>query len=355
MTKQIIRMKDLKYLAAYTLPILAWAGMYFQGVWTFATVMFAFVAIPLLEPLLGNSAENYEKDVHDERKVRRIFDWLLYINIPIVYGTVIGLAYCLNTAELATWEIVGLVFSSGIVFGSNGINVAHELGHRRKRSERILSKILLIPELYAHFYIEHNRGHHKHVATDKDPASARLNEWLYTFYFRSLIGSYISAWKIEMKQLSLKKIPFWSWKNEMLRLQLFQALYVIALFVLLPWEVASLVLLSGFIGALLLETINYIEHYGLRRKKLESGGYERVRPRHSWNANFEMGRIVLYELTRHSDHHFIAAKKYQNLDHYEEAPQLPVGYPTSMLMAMVPPLWFAVMNPRIPKEQLALA
>jgi len=349
-------MKDVKYLGAYLIPLFTWLGFYLQGLWTFGAAIFAFVCIPLLEPLLGGSSRNYSKEQKKERQVRQMFDWLLYLNIPIVYGTVGALIYLLNTQEFQTYELIGLIFSTGILMGANGINVAHELGHRRKRVERILAKILLIPELYGHFYIEHNRGHHKHVATDKDPASARLNEWVYSFYIRSLVGSYLSAWRIQAEQSKMRKKGFWTWDNEMLRLQVFQVIYVVGVIWLTStlWA-AALVLLAGFIGALLLETINYIEHYGLRRKKLDSGAYERVRPRHSWNANFEMGRIVLYELTRHSDHHYLASKKYQVLDHHEESPQLPFGYPTSMLLALLPPLWFAVMNPRVPKEQMELA
>lgn len=349
-------MKDLKYLSAYIIPLCCWIGLYFHGIWTFAAIVFAFGAIPLLEPLLGGSEENLTKDAVKQRKDLRIFDWLLYLNIPIVYGTVLMLIFVLNQAELEIWEYIGLIFSTGIVLGANGINVAHELGHRRKRYERMLSKILLMPAMYSHFYVEHNRGHHKHVATDKDPASARLNEWIYTFYVRSLIGSYLSAWRIELQQLKLRKLPFFSWKNEMLRLQAFNLLYVIAVFVLAnSISIFAMVMLAGLIGALLLETINYIEHYGLRRKKLDSGSYERVRPQHSWNANYEMGRIVLYELTRHSDHHYLASKKYQILDHHDESPQLPFGYPSSMMLALIPPLWFRVMNGRVPEEQMALS
>jgi alkane 1-monooxygenase len=97
-----------------------------------------------------------------------------------------------------------------------------------------------------------------------------------------------------------------------------------------------------------LETVNYIEHYGLRRKRLANGFYEITGPQHSWNSDHELGRILLYELTRHSDHHYKASRKYQVLRHFDESPQLPHGYPASMLMAMFPPLWFSMMDKRIP-------
>ena len=81
--------------------------------------------------------------------------------------------------------------------------------------------------------------------------------------------------------------------------------------------------------------------------KLESGKYERVSEKHSWNSDHELGRIFLYELTRHTDHHMNATRKYQTLRHMNDSPQLPYGYPASILMALVPPIWFKVMNPRV--------
>ncbi len=110
--------------------------------------------------------------------------------------------------------------------------------------------------------------------------------------------------------------------------------------------------LAAIVGFTLLETVNYIEHYGLLRLKTESGRYERVKEIHSWNSNHVIGRIVLYELTRHSDHHYKSSKKYQILDCHEESPQMPFGYPTSMVMSLFPPLWFKMMNKRVPKEMI---
>lgn len=138
----------------------------------------------------------------------------------------------------------------------------------------------------------------------------------------------------------------------MIQFTIAQVIYLGLVYYFTSWSSLVIIVLSGFIGILLLETINYLEHYGLRRKKLENGRYERVRPIHSWNANYQFGRIVLYELTRHSDHHYLASKKYQVLDHHEEAPELPFGYPMMILIALVPPLWFHLMDKRIPKSSL---
>jgi len=185
------------------------------------------------------------------------------------------------------------------------------------------------------------------VATLEDPATARKNETVYLFFFRSIFGQYYGAWQLEKERLRRENKFFWSWNNEMIRFTVYQLTYllVIGLYfgvVLIPFAIAI-----ALVGVLLLEMINYIEHYGLQRKILVSGRPERVLPKHSWNSDHEMGRILLFELTRHSDHHYKSTRKYQILRHMEDSLQLPLGYPGSMLMALIPPLWFAIINKRI--------
>jgi alkane 1-monooxygenase len=242
------------------------------------------------------------------------------------------------------------VISLGIILGSNGINVAHELGHRKKLYERILGKILLVPSHYTHFFIEHNHGHHLDVSTPEDPSTAKYNQSLYSFWWQSVSGTYMKAWKIQKKINEINNISFFSPKNDMFWFTIFQISYLISLYALFGLKVLIVGISAGIIGFLLLETINYIEHYGLKRKKLPSGRYERVTEKHSWNSNHILGRIILYELTRHSDHHYKSTKEYQILECHEKSPQLPYGYPTSMVLSFIPPLWFSIMNKRIPEE-----
>ncbi len=347
-------MKDLKYLFAYIVPLLALIGLLAQGWWSYLLVIFVFGVVPFIEPLLSGSEENMSIEEKESQLSKKFFDYLLYFNVVIVYGILGLFIYTLNTADLSTFELIGSTLSVGIVLGACGINVAHELGHRRNIWENRMAQALLLPNLYMHFFIEHNQGHHKNVATDLDPASAKYNEIVYTFWIRSVVGSYLSAWNIEKKRLQRKKQSFWSFNNQMLGFQITQIAYLVLLFFLTTTTGFWAVIIAGVIGFLLLETINYVEHYGLRRKQLESGRYEKVRPIHSWNSNFEVGRILLYELTRHSDHHYLASKKYQVLDHHDESPQLPLGYPGSILMALIPPLWFGVMNKRVKQHNVAL-
>lgn len=345
-------MKDLKYLAAFSIPLVAILGISLKNSWVFATPIFAFVLLPLMETLMPVDAKNLEEGETLSASKKKIFDWLLYLNLPVVYGVLIYGLYTVVNSTLQTYEFVGLVFSVGIVLGVNGINVGHELGHRQASKERFLGKALLLPSLYMHFYIEHNFGHHLHAATKEDPATARYNQSVYSFWITSVSRQYINAWKIQKKYLRNYKQGFFSRYNDMLWYLIIQGLYLLAIFIFFGTTGLLFAVLCAVVGFLLLETVNYIEHYGLLRLKTKSGRYERVRAIHSWNSNHVMGRIVLYELTRHSDHHYKSSKKYQLLECHEESPQMPFGYPTSMVLSLIPPLWFSIMNKRIPKEMI---
>lgn len=339
-------MKDAKYLAAYLLPLSAALALYWQGGWSWATVLLAFVILPVVEIFTPESEENVPAELESSRSNCRVFDLLLYLNVPIVFGLLYWYLQVIGSAS-AYAETLGLTLSMGIIIAANGINVAHELGHRSAKAEQFLSKLLLLPALYQHFFIEHNRGHHKNVATDQDPASARLGENVFAFWPRSVVGGWLSAWAIEKERLVRNGRSPWSWQNEMLRFTVLQLLWLGAIRWAFGWTGFIAAAAVAVVGFLLLETINYVEHYGLRRRMLPSGRPEPVGPEHSWNSNHELGRIFLYELTRHSDHHFKATRKYQILRHMDESPQLPYGYPTSILLSLAPPVWFAIMHRRI--------
>lgn len=340
----------MKYLWAYSIPIVGFLGIYFQGIWSYSVVIFAFGIIPLLELILPTNEENYSNEEIDSRLKNRIFDILLYLNVPIVYGVIWYAFEKITTSPISKFEIIGIILSLGIVLGSNGINVAHELGHREKLYERILGKLLLIPSHYTHFFIEHNHGHHLHVSTPEDPSTAKYNQNLYAFWIQTVTGTYSKAWKIQKKLNEVNQTSLFSVKNDMFWFTIIQLSYLLSVYLLFGTLSFWIALFAGIVGFLLLETINYIEHYGLMRKKTASGRYERVTEKHSWNSNHVLGRIILYELTRHSDHHYKAQKKYQILEYHDVSPQMPYGYPTSMVMSFIPPLWFHVMNKRIPKE-----
>ncbi len=343
-------LNDLKYLVSYSIPLAAILGLYLKGNWAFFTPVFAFVLIPILEILLPVQEGNLSEEQSLSKAQNKFFNILLYLNIPIVFGILGWFLYSITIVNYSLSELIGLTFSVGIVVGSNGINVAHELGHRKLWWENMLGKLLLIPSLYMHFFIEHNFGHHQNAATYEDPASASYNQTVYGFWFTSIFRQYLSAWKIQMDLLKRENRSFFSSKNDMFWYVIIQGVYLSSIYVFFGSTPLLVAIAIALTGALLLETTNYIEHYGLRRNKTKSGRYERVTEIHSWNSNHVLGRMMLYELTRHSDHHYRSHKKYQLLEYHDVSPQMPYGYPTSMVLALVPPLWFAIMNKRIPVE-----
>ena len=231
------------------------------------------------------------------------------------------------------------------------INLAHELGHRQSWGEQFLSKLMLLTTLMMHFFIEHNRGHHKNVATFEDPSTARKGETVYAFWFRAILNEYLSAWQLEKKRLEVTKQSNFSLHNEMIQFQIIQILFVGLIYYLFGGFILMAFLFNAAIAYVSFETVQYLEHYGLQRKKNEKGRHERVKAHHSWNSNHVFGRLMMFNLSRHSDHHFKAHKKYQALNHHDDAPQLPTGYPGMMILSLIPPLWFYIMNPKLEAQK----
>lgn len=345
-------MKDLKYLAAYSIPVMVFIGIYFRGLFTYLTPVYTFVLIPVLEMIFPIDSRNISEEESENKLKNKLFDYVLYLNLPIVYGLLIYTLIIVTSWPIETYEFIGLILSLGITFGVNGINAGHELGHRQSTNERYLGKALLLPSLYMHFYIEHNFGHHLNAATQEDPATARYNQSVYSFWITSVFRQYYNSWNIQKKLLKNSSLPFFSLKNDMLWYSFFQVIYLILIYVVFGYTGFVFALFSAITGFVLLETVNYIEHYGLLRLKTASGRYEKIKETHSWNSNHVIGRIILYELTRHSDHHYKTSKKYQVLDCHEDSPQMPYGYPSSMVLALIPPVWFHIMNKRIPREMI---
>jgi alkane 1-monooxygenase len=339
--------RDLKYLTSYAIPFLAIVSFFLGGMWSFATVIFAFVFIPLIDLILPVNNSNLSEQEEESKTKNKIFDYLLYLNVPLQYGILGLFLYTISFETLQTYELIGFITTMGICCGVLGINVAHELGHRVNEFEQTLAKSLLLTSLYMHFFVEHNRGHHKNVATPLDSATAKKNQNIYSFFIQTIIGSYLSAWKIQLELLKKEEKPFFNFNNSMLNYHIIQIGFVFLITYIFGINTALAFTASAFIGILLLETINYIEHYGLTRKLNERGVFEKVDVIHSWNADQTFGRIMLYELTRHSDHHYKASRKYQILRNLERSPQLPTGYPGMMLVSFLPPLFFRLMNKRI--------
>jgi alkane 1-monooxygenase len=308
--------------------------------------VFLYVIIPIADMTVGTDAENPPDSALKHLENDKYYRWCTYVFIPLQYASLIGACAIWSNGELSALENLGLAFTVGTVAGV-AINTAHELGHKRKNGERWASKIALAQTGYGHFFIEHNRGHHVRVATPEDPASARLGESLFAFLPRTVSGSLRSAWELEKVRLDRVGAPVLSIRNDILNawlmtLVLFGALVAVFGVVVLPY-----LLLQAVFGFSLLEVVNYLEHYGLVRQKLPDGRYERCAPKHSWNSNNIASNVLLYHLQRHSDHHANPMRRYQALRHFDEAPELPSGYATMIVLAYFTPLWRRVMDKRV--------
>lgn len=343
-------MKKWSYLFVYSLPVTVYVAFNVKGVLTFLPIFIFYGLVPLFELMTKPDSSNPE-DL-DSLKRNRFYDFLLYLSVPV---QVIFLFYFLHVVSVnhyTTLEYIGISISMGLMCGVFGINIAHELGHRQQRFEQLLAEILLLTSLEMHFLPYHNSGHHKNVGTRKDPATARKGEPVYVFWFRSQIGSYFQAWSLEAKRLKKRNMTPYSLKNRAFAYTIIQLVFIGAIYYFYGLLPLSLFTIASVFGILLLETVNYIEHYGLMRTQNESGYYERVMHEHSWNSDHPIGRAMLFELSRHSDHHYKASKKYQILESLPGAPQMPTGYPGMMLFSLIPPLWFKVMNKKLSTLQL---
>ncbi len=333
-----------KYFLVLVLPVLAYISFTNTGWLTYLPLLDAFVLIPIVELLRGPDPANYSEEEEQTLLSNRMYDFVIYLIVPVQLIFMVFFLQVIDEPHLTWVDQLGRLSSMGLMCGVLGINVAHELGHRDTWYEQLMSKVLLSTSLYMHFFIEHNRGHHRYVSTPRDPATARKGESVYAFWFRSSVLGYMSAWRLERERL--KKMGFGGlhWRNEMIWYQVIQLGLIGTVVIVFGWVVALFFIAAATMGFLLLETVNYIEHYGLMRTETAPGHYERVMPHHSWNSDHRAGRLMLFELSRHSDHHYLASRKYQVLRHIDSSPQMPTGYPGMVLLALVPPAWFAVMH-----------
>ncbi len=340
-------MKSLKYLSIILLPITVYISFTNTGWMTFIPLIVFFGFVPALELLFRPQKENFSKEQEKKEKENKMYTWILYLMIPI---QLVFLAYfftIIQEPELTTSDIIGRISAMGLMCGVIGINVGHELGHRNNRSDEFLGELLLLTSLNTHFLPYHNGGHHYNVATPDDAATARKNELLYVFWIRSHFTSYRQAWQLENKRLKSDNRSWFHIQNRMIvytfcnLILLGGIYYFLGLFSLLCFLGAAI------FGILLLETVNYIEHYALLRKKNEHGRYEKVKRIHSWNSDHVIGKIMLFNLSRHSDHHYNGSKHYQLLKSLPESPQMPTGYPGMMLLSLFPPLWFKLMHKKL--------
>ncbi len=332
--------RHLLLIAMLALPVIG----YFSGSSGKLSLLF-LVVVAIIDALIGTCQSAAQP--HPWPAARHTwFSAFLYLyallQVALIVWT-LGVIAARPSVEAALW----LGVSVGFITGGFGITIAHELGHRPGRCDRFVSQLLLVTVCYGHFHVEHNRGHHARVGTPNDPASARLGESFYAFYLRTVIGSFAHAWRLEAMRLEAKGQSAWSPANR-------NVVYIVAELALcaIAWGVAGpegvlFFLFQSLVAFTLLELVNYVEHYGLTRKRNADGRYEAVQPHHSWNSDTWFGNALLINLQRHSDHHADSSRPYEALRSIDSAPQLPTGYAGMILLAMLPPLWFRLMDWRV--------
>ncbi|MBT4522164.1 MAG: alkane 1-monooxygenase [Halieaceae bacterium] len=343
--------KRYLWLASVIYPMVALSGigMYWTtgSEWSFLVpLLFIYGVSTLFDGLFGVDTSNPPEELVGQLEEDTYYRWLTYITIPIHYAVLLILATFVGTQAVSIPAVVALAITGGIYSGL-GLVTAHELGHKKSTLERNLAKIVQAVPAYGHFCLEHNRGHHRDVATPEDPASSRMGESIYRFVLREIPGAFRRAWKIEQNRLERRGESRWSWRNEILQSYALTAVLQVGLLVAFGWIMIPFLAVHNFWAWWQLTSANYIEHYGLLRKKEASGRYERCQPHHSWNANHVFSNLLLFHLERHSDHHAHPVRRYQCLRDFPDVPSLPTGYFAMFVAAYIPPLWYSIMDHRL--------
>ena len=323
--------------------LMQWTEQAYTLWWPF---VFLYVAVPLLDAMLGEDRSNPPEWAVPQLEADPFYRYLTYALVPVLWGSFVFAEWFVATRELVWHAQLAMVLNAGIV-GGFAINLGHELGHKHNRLEKTLALLALAPSGYGHFSAEHNRGHHTEVATPEDTASARMGESIWRFLWREMPGGAKRAWQFESQRVQDKGLSSWSLRNQIVQGLVLTSMLWLALCLWLGVGVLPFLLAVAAWTNFQLTSANYVEHYGLLRVKQADGQYERCQPCHSWNSNHVISNWILFHLQRHADHHAHASRRYQALRHFADAPQLPSGYSGMFLLAYVPSLWFAVMNPRL--------
>jgi alkane 1-monooxygenase len=314
--------------------------------WALVPVALYYGVFIIGDHLVGVDPNNPPEEVVEAMASDAYYRVLLFLSVPVFWFSFLASAVAAGQPDTPWWAWIGLVVAAGVSSGT-GITVGHELGHKPNRLDQWGAKLANAVSGYGHFCIEHNRGHHVHVATPEDPASARLGESLWRFAGREIPGTALRGWRMERARLARKGLSFWHWRNDILQGYAITLAADVILITLFGWPMLVFVLVHNLIGWFHLTTANYIEHYGLKRDRKPDGRYGPCEPRHSWNTNHIISNLMLFHLQRHSDHHANPLRPYQALRSFDDLPTLPSGYPGCFVLAAFPSLWFRVMDPKV--------
>lgn len=339
------------WLTALVWPLMPVLGIYLAEISNLSVFYWLlpieiYILLPLLDEWIGKDTNNPPDDIIPALEQDRYYRIVTWVTVPLYYFTMTLSCWVLASWGLPWYELLGLVISLGLVNGV-AVNVGHELGHKNTRLEKWLAKFVLALSVFGHFTIDHNRGHHRFVATPEDESSAAMGETLYRFALREMWQGIFRAWRLERERLQQLERPVWSLKNEFIQPLLISLVYYTVLVVAFGLILIPFLLIQAFIAWFQLSTADYIEHYGLLRQQDSKGLYLPCQPEHSWNSNNILSNLILFNLQRHSDHHAHGARRYQSLRNIQDAPQLPGGYPKMFLMALFPFWWRRVMDQRL--------
>ena len=351
--------KYMKYYIVLFLSLSVLIGIFLGGHWMWLGLAVLFVVVIGGDAVLGKDA------AQPEYSHPRLIELPLHLALPMIIILLLSFAWASGSARedflgigkllsglfaydfLAErnsnmWsDYIGAVLGVGFIVAGYGTNVGHELTHRVKdRVAMLAGRWLLSASCNADFAIEHVYGHHVTVGTDEDPATARKGESVYAFSIRSTVFGHISAWKHELKRLQKKGLNLFSFKNRMITGYTMSLLWCVLFFNSGGGFGLALFLGQAIFAKFILEIVNYMEHYGLVRSTGQPIG-----PEHSWNTNKKMSTMVLFSLTRHSAHHEKPKVKFWKLDAYQNAPQMPYGYLTTLIISLIPPLWYRIITP----------
>jgi alkane 1-monooxygenase len=343
--------KRYAWLLSMLIPMLAAAGPLLYAasddtrlLWV--PVLLFYVVLPIADLLCGEDASNPPESAMAALDADAYYRWIAWAMVPLLWVAFVFSCWFVASFPLPWHGVLATTIATGVV-GGFCINIGHELGHKRSGVERWLAKLILAPTGYGHFHVEHNRGHHRDVATPDDPASSRLGESIWQFLPREMPGAWRRAWRLECERMAALGRSRFSLHNDIVQTTLITLALWSALVAWLGVAVLPFLLAASFWANFQLTSANYIEHYGIARRLQANGRHEPCKPEHSWNSNHIVSNWMLFHLQRHSDHHAHATRRYQCLRHFDEAPQLPTGYFGMFLLSYVPPLWFRVMNPRL--------
>lgn len=337
-------MSNVFYLLPYSVPLAIIIGTMEGVIWPFRLIQWIFSAVVILDTIVPGAARDNPSLA---ARAPTGFFWRLAIRMWLpAQAAIVACGLAAATAPALRWvDFAAITVSAGMAGGMLNVPVAHELMHGRGRGERAIAEILMSLMSYPHFCIEHVRGHHARVGTTADPATARAGESLYAFLPRTVAGGFLSAWRSERERMRSLSRPILSLRNRAWRgtVEVVLIHAVIGYF----WGAPGVLFFAGqsAVAILMLETINYVQHYGLTRRATPGGGHEPVGMMHSWNSAHPVSNWFLLNLGRHSDHHCDAGKEYRSLRNCEQAPRLPTGLFGMFVLALFPPLWHAIMDP----------